>query len=496
MVTDMQAGGGAILSGLPLKNQTLAHDPAAEARPASKGAFAAIMAESDTETVKDGAPMTPAPDKERPETAPSDAERATAGEAEAAASSGDPDGTRSDAGEADETETRDGLPVMADETPPAATRGTGIAGHAVMTANGAGADGPTGGDQPVARGIGEGVRLGASADDATVAARSGVEASRGETKAVPVAERAAQGGVASFSALTNEMDATARPIAAAHGTATLAKPSGTAASVAVPLAPVAPTVAGAGGSVSRDAPLVRGGLSGSGSVFAVSTRATPDSARHSGEGSTLGRPNGAAVAQAFSLPGVTSSGSTPVTGAGGLSFFGPLTRSEQAQTSDGGSTVPDARLSGQHASAPSQTAPTATYRQDLPHQIAVQIAAAAEKGKAGTQKNIDLSLNPEELGRVRLRLSASEGGLNVVIQAERTETLDLLRRNIDMLAREFVEIGYEGASFDFADGQQEQDEGQASIPLPPIPDAPGTPPTVQTRETHVLALGDRLDIRL
>ena len=126
----------------------------------------------------------------------------------------------------------------------------------------------------------------------------------------------------------------------------------------------------------------------------------------------------------------------------------------------------------------------------------VQIAAAAEKAKAGTQKTIDLSLNPEELGRVRLRLSPSEGGLNVMIVAERSETLDLLRRNIDMLAREFLEIGYEGATFDFTGGQQEQADGDASIPLPPVADVPGTIPPIQTGETHVLALGDRLDIRL
>jgi hypothetical protein len=139
---------------------------------------------------------------------------------------------------------------------------------------------------------------------------------------------------------------------------------------------------------------------------------------------------------------------------------------------------------------------SATAGPDIPRQIAVQIAHAAEAG-GGARGTIELSLSPEELGRVRLRLHPSEAGLSVTITADRPETLDLMRRNIDLLAREFVQIGYEGTQFDFTQGGQGTDQDHA-LPLDAAaPVRAAAPPDITPLAPGaLLVLGDRLDIRL
>lgn len=129
-----------------------------------------------------------------------------------------------------------------------------------------------------------------------------------------------------------------------------------------------------------------------------------------------------------------------------------------------------------------------------PHHVVMQIAAAIGRGASGTDRVIDLMLNPEELGKVRLSLSQSDAGLSVSVLAERPETLDLLRRNIDLLAREFLDIGYQSAEFSFGHeqlGAHQHPRAPQSSPGP-LSEAEGD--AVYLAST--LHLGDRLDIRL
>lgn len=130
----------------------------------------------------------------------------------------------------------------------------------------------------------------------------------------------------------------------------------------------------------------------------------------------------------------------------------------------------------------------------LPHHVAMQIATAVGGEAPGANRVIDLTLNPEELGRVRLSLSHSDSGLSVSVLAERPETLELLRRNIDVLAREFLDIGYQSAEFSFGDGNSD-----AQHDVPAALSAPGLPPEDEGDTAYLSAtlhLGDRLDIRL
>ncbi|PIL21899.1 hypothetical protein P775_02670, partial [Puniceibacterium antarcticum] len=70
---------------------------------------------------------------------------------------------------------------------------------------------------------------------------------------------------------------------------------------------------------------------------------------------------------------------------------------------------------------------------------------------------VELRLNPEELGRVRMHMVASDQGIVLHITSERPETLDLMRRNIDQLHRELSSLGY--ARVDFTFGQQGGNSG-------------------------------------
>ncbi|WP_169583119.1 flagellar hook-length control protein FliK [Rhodobacter capsulatus] len=91
----------------------------------------------------------------------------------------------------------------------------------------------------------------------------------------------------------------------------------------------------------------------------------------------------------------------------------------------------------------------AAQRAASPHAIAHQMSQAlADAGN----RTVELTLSPEELGKVRMTLTSNDGAITVTVQAERPETLDLMRRNIDSLARDFRDMGYSNVGFDF--GQQ------------------------------------------
>lgn len=157
----------------------------------------------------------------------------------------------------------------------------------------------------------------------------------------------------------------------------------------------------------------------------------------------------------------------------------------------------ESRATGGTTAAQTVPPPALLQRTDLPQHIAMQIAASAQRG--GTDRPVDIVLNPAELGRVRLSLSSTDGVMSVTVIAERPETLDLMRRHIDMLAQEFLSIGYGKAQFSFGgghSGQTGQNDGEAGFsssggsgqhdPMTATPDLNHTP----------ILISDRLDIRL
>lgn len=92
---------------------------------------------------------------------------------------------------------------------------------------------------------------------------------------------------------------------------------------------------------------------------------------------------------------------------------------------------------------------TSGARADHGPRAVQQIVVALAMSNDG---QIELRLDPEELGPVRLSLVSVEGSITVHLQAERSDTLDLLRRHADLLARELRDIGYGDVEFRFGSG--------------------------------------------
>lgn len=89
----------------------------------------------------------------------------------------------------------------------------------------------------------------------------------------------------------------------------------------------------------------------------------------------------------------------------------------------------------------------------------------------------EIALSPEELGRLRLVMSGPDRA-HVTIWADRPETLELLRRNADLLSQQLAEAGVQAGSFEFrrddrsawpplrmrGEGDGEGEGGQAGLP--------------------------------
>ncbi len=128
-----------------------------------------------------------------------------------------------------------------------------------------------------------------------------------------------------------------------------------------------------------------------------------------------------------------------------------------------------------------------------PHFAVQQIADIARQLP---DRPVEISLNPEELGRVRMTLAQGDGSISVGLAIERADTADLLRRHIDMLTKEFRDLGFSDISFNFTGGDARQNSGQDAQDeagvnrLDPVADAPS-----QALARTELADG-RIDIRL
>lgn len=110
-----------------------------------------------------------------------------------------------------------------------------------------------------------------------------------------------------------------------------------------------------------------------------------------------------------------------------------------------------------------------------PHPVHRQLAFAIAQGEGG----VTVRLAPEELGQVSMRLHNDDGTMRLAIHAERADTADLIRRNIDPLVDEMTRLGYDRVSVDISGGQR----GLAQDRRQPMPQ-----PTQQE-------LADRPDIR-
>ncbi len=106
----------------------------------------------------------------------------------------------------------------------------------------------------------------------------------------------------------------------------------------------------------------------------------------------------------------------------------------------------------------------------------------------------EIALSPEELGRIRLVMSGPDRG-QIIIWAERPETLDLVRRNVDLLTQQLADAGVTAGSLDFR--RDDRSGGQAAQGGPAEDDdIPLLATTTRVRMSPTALSDRRLDIRL
>jgi flagellar hook-length control protein FliK len=65
-------------------------------------------------------------------------------------------------------------------------------------------------------------------------------------------------------------------------------------------------------------------------------------------------------------------------------------------------------------------------------------------------QEVELSLSPQELGKLRVTIAQTDQGMLVSLMAEREPTLALMRRNIEDLSSALIELGHEAPQFTFS----------------------------------------------
>lgn len=66
---------------------------------------------------------------------------------------------------------------------------------------------------------------------------------------------------------------------------------------------------------------------------------------------------------------------------------------------------------------------------------------------------IDVSLSPEDLGRVSVKLEHTLNGTQITFAADRPETQELMRRQMEHLQNQFKQMGFDNLSFSFEQNQ-------------------------------------------
>ncbi|MCV2867044.1 flagellar hook-length control protein FliK [Defluviimonas sp. WL0002] len=128
-----------------------------------------------------------------------------------------------------------------------------------------------------------------------------------------------------------------------------------------------------------------------------------------------------------------------------------------------------------------------------PSRVAEQLAAAVSLRADGA----DVALRPEELGHVRISIERHGAEVSVTLVAERAETVELMRRHVDLLASEFRAAGFDTCSFQFGHGQR---DGQTrALPADsPVETDQVEPPATTSAAPPTLGASARqgLDMRL
>lgn len=212
---------------------------------------------------------------------------------------------------------------------------------------------------------------------------------------------------------------------------------------------------------------------------------TPDPLAETATGA--GRPQNSVAGSAPSLPQPAEIPRPPIAGPPlGLAATGP----EVETASDSDLTAPTSHTDTRFDTVARPEATPAAARPQLLREAVPQIL---ESIRANAPGDVELTLNPEELGRIRMSMTLGDGVLHLTIQSDRAETGELLRRHIALLRDELASLGYGqvdigfGARSDSAGGgpfaastdahtEQRSDQGDAPQSATTSDTAPGMVP--------------------
>lgn len=138
----------------------------------------------------------------------------------------------------------------------------------------------------------------------------------------------------------------------------------------------------------------------------------------------------------------------------------------------------------------SQSDPWVKARTVSPHEVARQVAHGLS---ASDQNRIEITLTPEELGKIRLVITPGDSP-TISVHADNRETLDLLRRNAELLHRELRDTGFGGAALSF--GDENRGKSPASYAQAAFDDASEPAPDAHAVTDSGKSSDRRLDIRI
>ncbi|MEO0999207.1 MAG: flagellar hook-length control protein FliK [Pseudomonadota bacterium] len=130
----------------------------------------------------------------------------------------------------------------------------------------------------------------------------------------------------------------------------------------------------------------------------------------------------------------------------------------------------------------------------MPPPVAQALAPLLDRLETGRGGQVEIMLDPPELGRIRILVGAGEQGVTLLLQAERGETLELFRRHADALGRALDDAGFAGFTLDFGGGGASGEADQAMEMQVAGADEPSTAPEPRGRSSQAGSAG--LDIRL
>lgn len=125
-----------------------------------------------------------------------------------------------------------------------------------------------------------------------------------------------------------------------------------------------------------------------------------------------------------------------------------------------------------------------------------QLVAQVRTDPAGPY---EIRLDPPELGRIAVRMVATEAGMVAQISADRGDVLDTLRKSESQIARDFADAGFEGLAFSFTEGSDADsasDDGSENSAPDVAPDFLAASTDAAPTTARPMLINGRLDVRL